>query len=79
LDYTKIKEGGLSPFTEVNMEKLEIPLNAQERYMYNICVRLDALIHMMSSFVEVYANQNNITTTNNEVKDETPKPKRTKK
>lgn len=61
------------------MDKLEIPLNAQERYMYNICVRLDALIHMMSSFMEVYANQNNITTTNNEVKDEIPKPKRVKK
>jgi hypothetical protein len=60
-------------------EKLDIPLNANERYLYNVCVRLDALVHMMSSFLEVYAKQNSIATTENEIKEETPKPKRTKK
>lgn len=61
------------------LNKLEIPLNATERGLYAVAIRLDALIHMMSTFMEVYANQNNIATTSNEVKEEIVKPKRTKK
>lgn len=51
------------------MNQLEKPLNANERYLHGINIRLDALIHMMSSFLEVYANQNEITTTTNKVEE----------
>lgn len=47
--------------------ELERPLNANERYLYAICARLDALVHMMSSFMEFYANQKNIATSDNKV------------
>jgi hypothetical protein len=60
------------------MDRLDIPLNATEKYLYGINVRLDAIIHMLSSMIEVYANQNNVAVTQNEVKDEV-KIKRTKK
>lgn len=60
------------------MNKLEQPLNANERYLYGICTSLDALTHMFSSFIDVYANQNEIATTQNTVK-EKEKPKTTRK
>lgn len=49
------------------MKDLEQPLNANERYLYGINVRLEILIDMFSSFLNSYANQNNIATTNNVV------------
>lgn len=52
------------------IEEVEQPLNANERFLYAVVVRLDAIIDMMSSMVEVYANQNNMAITNNEIKEE---------
>jgi uncharacterized protein YrrD len=63
------------------MNKLEIPMNTQERYLHGINIRLDAIIAMMSSFIEVYAKQNELATTSNEVVEEIKevKTKKTKK
>ncbi|RJE47675.1 MULTISPECIES: hypothetical protein [unclassified Dehalobacter] len=58
--------------------KLDIPLNANERYLYAICMRLDALIEMMNSFIQVYANQNNLATTQNVVEEKVTKPRKSK-
>lgn len=51
----------------VDKKKLDVPLNSTERYLYGINVRLEILIDMFSSFLNSYANQNNIATTNNVV------------
>lgn len=76
--------GWQRPFGGINMNetnKLETPLNANERYLHAVCVRLDALIHMFSSFLEVYAKQNNLATTSNTVTEDTSaiKPKKVRK
>lgn len=42
------------------LNDVPVPLNAQERLMYAQVVRLDAICDMLSSIVEVMANQNNI-------------------
>ena len=44
------------------MIKNEQPLNAQERYLYGINARLDAVVDMMSSFIELYAEKQKVTT-----------------
>lgn len=41
---------------------LDEPLNASERYLHGINVRLEILIEMFSSFLDAYANQNEIAT-----------------
>lgn len=62
------------------MIELDQPLNIDERYLYNINIRLNILIEMMSSFLEIYANQNNIAITNNKVvKEKVEKPKNKRK
>ena len=48
------------------MRKLDEPLNAHERYLYGIEIRLDALCDMMSSFLKEYAKNNDIQTTSNQ-------------
>ena len=71
---------------------LDEPLNSNERYLYGINLRLEILIEMFSSFLNVYAKQNEIATTKNvmveevkseevveEVKEEVAKKKRTTK
>lgn len=63
-----------------NLKNIDEPLNVTERYLYNINIRLNILIEMMSSFLEAYAAQNNIAVTNNKVVEEkVEKPKRKKK
>jgi len=63
-----------------NLKNIDEPLNVTERYLYNINIRLNILIEMMSSFLEAYATQNNIAVTNNEVVEEkVEKPKKKKK
>ena len=63
-----------------NLKNIDEPLNVTERYLYNINIRLNILIEMMSSFLEAYATQNNIAITNNEVVEEkVEKPKKKKK
>lgn len=75
--------------------KLEEPLNANERYLYAIAVRMDALCAMFSSFIDCYAKQNGIATTSsiveekvsvapveeveNVVEEEVPKTKKSRK
>ncbi len=54
---------------------LDTPLNTEERYLHAICVRLDAVVHMLSSLLEEYAKQGNITTTSNKI-EEKPAPKK---
>ena len=51
-------------------EELEQPLNVEERYLYAINQRLDVLIEMFSSFLDVYAEQLEIATTQNELVEE---------
>ena len=66
---------------ENKIPKLEQPLNANERYLHSIAVRLDAIIHILSSLVEVYAHQNKMAVTSNEINDEVEAspPKRSRK
>jgi len=62
------------------MKNLDEPMNVNERYLYNINLRLNILIDMMSSFLKVYAEQNNMAVTNNKVVEEVvEKPKTRKK
>ena len=71
---------------------LDETLNSNERYLYGINLRLEILIEMFSSFLNVYAKQNDIATTKTvmveevkseevveEVKEEVAKKKRTTK
>ncbi len=57
------------------MADLQPPVNIQEQYLYGINQRLEALINMMSSFIEVYADKNKIAITNNTVIKKPPKRK----
>lgn len=43
-----------------NNEYLPSPVNANERYMHAIVIRLDALCHMMSDFVDAYGKVNEL-------------------
>ncbi len=62
------------------MKNLDEPMNVNERYLYNINLRLNILIDMMSNFLKVYAEQNNIAVTKNKVVEEkVEKPKTRKK
>lgn len=54
----------------MDIRDLEQPLNAEERYLYGINVRLGILIEMLSSFLDVYAKQNQVAVTSNEVVEE---------
>lgn len=45
------------------------PVNITEAYLYGINIRLNILIEMISSLIEVYANQNNIATENVKVEE----------
>lgn len=36
------------------------PLNVEEKYLHGILIRLDAIMHMMSLFVETYADKHAI-------------------
>ena len=51
----------------MDIRELDQPLNIDERYLYAINVRLNILIEMFSSFLDVYAKQNQVSTTSNEV------------
>lgn len=50
-----------------DLNDIDKPLNVNERYLYNINIRLNILIEMMSSFLEVYAAQNKVATVSNKV------------
>jgi hypothetical protein len=65
--------------SKLEITKIDAPLNASERYLYGINIRLDAIIHMLSTFIEAYAKQNNIATTDNQIKEEVKITRKTKK
>lgn len=52
-----------------NVNDLIDPVNITEAYLYGINIRLNILIEMLSSLIEVYANQNNIATENVKVEE----------
>jgi hypothetical protein len=54
------------------------PVNVNERYLYAMVLRLDALCNMVSSLVEHIASKDNIAVENNTVI-EKPKPTRKKR
>jgi hypothetical protein len=58
--------------------KVDEPVNVQERYLYAMVLRLDALCNMVSSLVEHIASKENIAVENNTVI-EKPKPARKKR
>lgn len=43
-----------------DINKIDNPVNATEQYLYGINVRLEVLIEMFSSFLAVYAKDNQI-------------------
>ena len=58
--------------------RIEEPLNTEERYLHGINVRLNILIEMFSSFLDVYAKEEEVATSENteeifvEVEEELP-------
>ena len=48
-----------------NIEKLETPLNASERFLYAIAVRQDIIIEQLNSIIEFLGNSNDIAITEN--------------
>jgi hypothetical protein len=61
-------------------DRIEVdePVNVQERYLYAMVLRLDALCNMVSSLVEHIASKEGIAVETNTVI-EKPKPSRKKK
>jgi len=51
------------------LPSLETPLNANERYLYAIAIRMDAMCSMMASFIECYAKKNEIATTSEKIEE----------
>lgn len=47
------------------MNKLQEPLNANERYLHGINARLNILIEMFSSFLDVYSKEEEVATSDN--------------
>jgi len=48
-----------------NIEKLETPLNASERFLYAIAVRQDIIIEQLNSIIDFLGNSNDIAVTEN--------------
>lgn len=46
------------------MDKVDMPLNASERYMYAMVIRLDAMCNMLSSIVEYIAKKEDVAVEN---------------
>jgi len=57
------------------MSNIPEPLNVEEKYMHAMVMRLDALCHMMDSFVKEYAKANKVATTKNTV-EKKPAPRK---
>lgn len=47
------------------MRELQEPLNTEERYLHGINIRLNVLIDMMSTFIKLYAEKQDVVTENN--------------
>ena len=75
----------------MKFDKLQEPLNAEERYLHGVNIRLNIIIDMLSSIVGFIANQNNVAVTENKIVEDVeiedveieevviPKKRRTKK
>ena len=73
----------------MKFDKLQEPLNAEERYLHGVNMRLNIIIEMLSSIIGFIANQNNVAVTENKVVEDVeieeveevviPKKRRTKK
>jgi hypothetical protein len=48
----------------MNKPQVDLPVNANERYLYAMVIRLDALCNMMSSLIEHIAEKEQVATTN---------------
>jgi hypothetical protein len=59
--------------------EVDTPVSIEDKYMYAMVVRLDALCHMVSSLVEHIASKEGIAVEENKVKEASPKRARTKK
>ena len=72
-----------------DMRDMDEPLNAEERYLHGVNMRLNIIIEMLSSIIGFIANQNNVAVTENKVVEDVeieeveevviPKKRRTKK
>ena len=51
----------------MKFDKLQEPLNAEERYLHGVNIRLNIIIDMLSSIVGFIANQNNVAVTENKI------------
>lgn len=58
-------------------KEVDLPVNVQERYLYAMVMRLDALCNMMSSLMEHIAEKEGLATET--VTEEVKKPKRARK
>jgi hypothetical protein len=54
------------------IEPVEQPLNATERFLYAVAVRLDVLIEQNNSIIEHIAKQDGVATTNAKVETKVP-------
>lgn len=52
------------------MTNIDVPVDMETRYLHGINVRLEAIIHQLSSIVDVLANQTNTAVEVTEVKQE---------
>jgi hypothetical protein len=59
--------------------EVDTPVSIEDKYMYAMVVRLDALCHMVSSLVEHIASKEGIAVEENKVQEASPKRARTKK
>ena len=72
-----------------DIRDMDEPLNAEERYLHGVNMRLNIIIEMLSSIIGFIANQNNVAVTENKVVEDVeieeveevviPKKRRTKK
>ena len=60
-------------------KNLDQPLNTEERYLYAIAVRLDAITEMLASLISAYAQKENLPLTHCAAEEVKPSKKKTKK
>lgn len=58
-------------------KEVDLPVNVQERYLYAMVMRLDALCNMMSSLMEHIAEKEGLAT--EQITEQVQKPKRARK
>lgn len=56
------------------IQEVDTPMNASERYLYGINIRLNALIEQVSALTNYIAQRDGVAVTKNEVQEEEVKP-----